>query len=157
MRQGRWHVAGLADGALMSCGNPCLLGRGEIVGLNRCGGRLESVRWAFGHADVGGLNDFHFLTSWVKFGGGFRHLGVFFFFFLFASTWRIGYEGELFSLSPVSRCHVILRRDRPGAVPFDNEQSASPDRRFCGSDVGSHRSNRGLPTGSIHASDHRDL
>lgn len=78
---------------------------------------MEPVRWAFGHADVGGLNeDFHLLISSARFDGGFRER-------FFFSRWRIGYEAERFSpWSPYAI--VLLRKDSPGAVPFDNEESA---------------------------------
>ena len=54
----------------------------------------------------------------------------------FFSRWRIGYEAERFPpRSPDAM--VLLRKDSPGAVPFDNEESTSSVRIY-GSDVGSH-------------------
>ena len=51
MRQGEWHVAGLAGDALMSCGNPCLLGGDEISGakqMRRTIGIREMGVWVCG-------------------------------------------------------------------------------------------------------------
>ena len=113
----------------MRCGNPCLLGGDEISGakqIRRTVGIREMGVRACGR---GGLNDFYPLISSVRLDGGFRESRVF-----FALTNWIR-SGAVFPWSP--NATVLLRKDSPGAVPFDNEGSASSVRIY-GSDVGSH-------------------
>lgn len=127
-RMARYRTGG---DELMSCGNPCLLEGDEISGakqMRRAIGIRGAGVWACG---CGRIERFSPVDIFGKVRRWFPRIERFFF-----SRWRIGCEAERFSPRSPDAI-VLLRKDSPGAVPFDNEESVSPVRIYE-SDVGFH-------------------